>query len=67
MIRVCRLLDSNIAAPVGLGEFSHSLGQSRRFGDVCGWSAYPSIAADLVQCGETTRSATSGNDELSFR
>jgi hypothetical protein len=29
MIRVSRLLDSNIAAPVGLGEFSHSLGHGQ--------------------------------------
>jgi hypothetical protein len=31
--------------------------QSRRFGDVCDWSAYSSIAVELMRCSETTESA----------
>jgi hypothetical protein len=32
-------------------------GQFRRFGDVGDWSAYPSIAVNLVRCSELTRCA----------
>ena len=41
-------------------EFSHGLGQSRRFRDVCDMSALPPTTAVMMQCGERQKGANCG-------
>ena len=56
-------LESRLQDPMATSES----GQFRRFGDVSDWSAYPSIAIDLLQCDEPTKCANSGSDRSLFR
>ena len=46
------------------GDFFNSIGQSRRFGDVCNMSDLPPTPAVMMQCRERQKSAKPGREQM---